>query len=104
MHLPELIRPKPVIHSLLPLIAQYSISFTYFLKPPLCLVVFWVSVRVVLEGELPIGLLNLLLGGVTIHPQHAIVVSLIHFLLPTPLSGKRSSDLTPHSYALRLFL
>ena len=94
MPVPELIRTKPVIHSLLPVVAQYSISLTYFLKSVLCLFVLWVSVWMVLEGELSIGLLNLLLSGVTLHPQYAIVVSLIHLLLPMPLSGKASSGLT----------
>ena len=104
MHVPEFVRPGPVIQALLPLIAQYSISFTYFLKSPLCLFVFWISVWVVLEGELSIGLLNLLLGGGTIHPQNAVIVSVVHLLLPMSQSGKRPSDLAPHSYTLFVLL
>ena len=104
MHVPKLIRPEPVIHALLPLVAQHSVSFTYFLKSPLCLFVFWISVWVVLEGELSIGLLNLLLGGGTIHPQNAVIVSVVHLLLPMSQSGKRPSDLAPHFYTLFLVL
>jgi len=104
MHVPELIRPEPVIHAPLPLIAQHSISFTYFLESPLCLSVFWIFVWVVLESELSIGLLNLLLGGFTIHPQNAVIVSFVHLLIPMSQSGKRPSDLAPHFYTLFVLL
>jgi len=104
MHVPKLIRPEPVIHALLPLVAQHSVSFTYFLKSPLCLFVFWISVWMVLEGEFSISLLDLLLGGVTMHTQNAVIVSFVHLLIPMSQSGKRPWDLAPHFYTLFLLL
>ena len=104
VHLPELIRPEPVIHALLPLVAQHSIGFTYFLKSPLCLFVFWIPVWVVLEGKLSIGLLNFLLRGTLIHTQNAVIVSFVHLLLPMSQSRKRPSDLALHFYTLFVLL
>jgi hypothetical protein len=44
------------------------------------------------------------LGGVTIYPQNAVIVSSVHPLLPMSHSGKRPSDLAPHSYTFFLLL
>jgi hypothetical protein len=44
------------------------------------------------------------LGGFTIHPQNAVIISFVHLLIPMSQSGKRPSDLAPHFYTLFVLL
>ena len=80
--LPELTGTKPIIHRSLFVVSQYSIRLIYLLEHLLGFFVVRVSIRMILEREPPIGPLNLILGGITMQSQSAIVVLSIHTSLP----------------------
>jgi hypothetical protein len=60
-------------------VAQDFVGFLGLLELLLGLGVVRIAIRMVLHGQLAIGLLDLFFGGVAIHAQDLIVVALGHF-------------------------
>ena len=59
-------------------VAQHLVGFAHFLELVFGLLVTRIAVRVVLHGHLPIGFLDLFVGGVLAHPEHGVIVAFGH--------------------------
>ncbi len=76
-------------------IGQDVVGLGDLLEPLLGLLVALVAVRVVLARELPVGLLDLLVGGVLADPQDLVVVGLVsHGGLVYPATTTRAGRIT----------
>ncbi len=71
--MPELVIPRPFL-----IIAENLISFGSLLELLLGLLVAGILVRMILEGLLPVGLLDLILRSALAYAQYFIIVSLRH--------------------------
>src|SRR5262249_48807361 len=69
----ELVVPLPLRR-----IAEYLVRLVDFLEPVLCSLVARVHIRVVLAGELPVRLLDFLVGRRLRHPERGVVVFEVH--------------------------
>src|SRR5262245_57337223 len=59
-------------------LAQHLVGFLGLLEQLLGLGVVRIAVRVVLHGQLAIGLLEIFLRGVPVHAEHLVIVALCH--------------------------
>jgi hypothetical protein len=69
---------KPVVELSLLVVAQYLVGLGGFLELLLCLGIAGVAIRVELEGQLTVGLLDLIGGGLLLHSEDFVVVALGH--------------------------
>ena len=69
---------EPVVLGPLLLVAEDLIGLGGLLEPGLGLGVIGVLVRVVLDGQLPVGLLDVGLGCPPVHPEDLVEIALGH--------------------------
>src|SRR5205823_475133 len=79
--------PELVVGSTFLRFGEDLVGFLGLLEIVLGSLVVRISVRMMLHRELPIGLLDLLIGSIAIDAQHRIVVALCHRIRQSRVSG-----------------
>ena len=72
--------PELVVGGALLPVGEHLVGLLGLLEALLRLGVVRVAVRVELHGQLAVGLLDLILGRIPVHPEHVVVVTLCHLL------------------------
>ena len=77
-------------------IAQGLVGFTNFLEFLLGLLVIWILIRMIFDGELTIGFFDFLSGGTLADPQDLVVITLGHayFSLTSTVSPEGAATTT----------
>jgi hypothetical protein len=81
--------PELVVGGALVRVRQDLVGFLRLLEMLLGLRIVRIAVRMPLHSEAPIGLLQIVLGAVLVHPEHFVVVALCHCSLFRQTNGPR---------------